>query len=149
MAARRFVLRPAPAVRPVAIIAVVVLAAAVLVVVGTEVDSLLIVVLAAALAVVGAALAVLTLVGRRRLTTTVDLDDDGLSIRSNGRRARASWREVNEVRAQDHHIYVGTDRDDGTTLQIICPRGSDDPEVEELTRVLARRLDADRGYRSL
>ncbi len=147
--AERFVLRPRPPVRALALSAGLDLVGAVLIVLGSDAANTLLVVIGVVVLVLGLALLAAALIGYRRFSTVVEMDDRGLAIRSAGKTARRRWNEINQVRAQDHHVYLWTDSDDGETLQIVCPRGPSDPEVGRLQITLARALDADRGYRNI
>ena len=147
--AERFVLRPRPPVRALALSGGLDIVGAVLIVVGSDAANPVVAVIGVVVLVLGLALLVAALIGYRRFSTVVEIDDRGLVIRSAGKTARRRWNEINQVRAQDHHVYLWTDSDDGETLQIVCPQGSSDPEVRRLETTLARALDADRGYRNI
>jgi hypothetical protein len=99
--------------------------------------------------IVGAsALLSVTIMMRARVSTTVRLADQGLTITSGGRTASAAWTDISDVSAAGQTIYLNR-HSQQDTLKIDSPRGADDPAFRDLSNELARRLDQSRGYHDL
>ena len=147
--AERFMLRPRPPIRGLGLSALADIVGAVMIVIGSVYGLVAMAVVGVLMFALGMLLLIAAAVNYRKFTTVVETDERGLAIRSAGQTARRRWSEINEVRSQDHHVYLWTDSEDGETLQILCPRGPADPEVRRLEATLARQLDQDRGYHSM
>ncbi len=147
--AERFLLRPPPPIRGLGLSALADIVGAVMIVLGSVYGLVAMAFVGVAMFAFGIVLLVAAAVNYRKFTTVVETDERGIAIRSAGKTARRRWGEINQVSAQDHHVYLATDSDDGETLQIVCPRGSSDPEVRRMELALASRLDNDRGYHNL
>lgn len=146
--AERFTLRPHPPIRGLGLSALADTVGAAMIVFGSIYGLVSMAVVGVLMFLFGIGLLIAAAVNFRKFTTVVEIDERGLAIHSAGQTARRRWSEISEVRAQDHHVYLWTDAEDGETLQILCPRGPADPEVRRLETTLARQLDSDRGYRS-
>lgn len=96
----------------------------------------------------GSALLSVTILMRARVSTTVRLAEDRLTITSGGRTASADWTDISDVSAAGQTIYLNRSGQ-LPALKIDSPRGADDPAFRDLAEELARRLDRSRGYRDL
>lgn len=143
-----YALTPQLTIRSFLIVAVIDVIGMVLLAVGLVLAKPYLFVLGLVIIVGGSVLLAVTMLMRARVSTTVRLADDKLTITSGGRTASADWTDISDVSAVGQTIYLARSSQQ-PALKIDSPRGPDDPAFRDLGQELARRLDRSRGYRDL
>ena len=145
-----FELRPPPPVRAYALAGVLTGAGAVLTAVAaTSGWAAGLVAFGLALVVAGVVLGVAAVVAARGMRVRVELTDEGYHLSGPAGERDGTWAEVTRVTlAADGHRLTLHHSPDRRTL-LVAPGGGRSPRLEELGEAMARRLDADRGYRDL
>lgn len=95
----------------------------------------------------GLVLLVLALVSLRTLALKVRVDDAGYRIVGPDLDVEGRWDEVTKVVQVDDGARLVFHLGEVRRTHLWCPGGAEDPQMQALTRDVARRLDANRGYR--
>lgn len=148
MEEQSYILAPRSTTRVFAIAAVIDVIGIVLLAVGFALNKWYVIIPGVVVILGGAVLLSLTMMMRVRVSTTVRLTDEQLSISAGGKKASAAWSEISDVSSGGQTIYL-TLNNQQPALKIDSPRGADDPKLQELATELTRRLDQNRGYRPL
>lgn len=145
-----FELVPRPPVRAYALAGLIAAVGAVLAVVASSAGwGSGAVALGLALLVAGVVLLAAAVVAARRMRVRVDLTESGYHISGPGGDREGPWSEVSRITlAADGHRLTLHHSPEHRTL-LVTPNGPHDAELERLGQAMARRLDADRGYRTL
>ncbi|WP_114559740.1 hypothetical protein [Desertihabitans aurantiacus] len=94
------------------------------------------------LVALGAAMLVAAVVTTSRNRAEIELDDEGYRVRNRVGERSGRWRDVSKVvlaQSGDRITFVAKD---GSHVHLVCPQGSVDALVGEVTTLLNR----DRGY---
>jgi hypothetical protein len=144
-----FVLRPSPPLRGLAISAAAVLVGVVVMVAATEFGwPAPLTWLALALVVAGAVIGVAAWVSARRLRSEIVVRETGITVAGVRGRTTLPWSAVDRVTAIDNQLVL-IRKDDGPQVLIVNPRGAREPSYVRLVTAIRRRMDDDRGYRTL
>jgi PH (Pleckstrin Homology) domain-containing protein len=149
LGSERFILTAPPPLRSLAIASLVAVVGAALTVssralrLGPAVLVLGIVTLGLAAALVLAAVILVS-----RLTSTLVLDADGITVRHGRRTERLAWSDIDSVRLTGQRLTFLTKPVSDAEVSVINPRSETDPNFASLVRAIRGRLDANRGYRT-
>ncbi|MFV0453288.1 MAG: hypothetical protein ACK5LS_13790, partial [Propioniciclava sp.] len=104
------------------------------------------VVLGIVLIVLGVALLGLAAAAAQRQEVTVVLDEDGYAVVEPAGTRRGRWEEVTRVTGVPGRITLHRSADERVVLVVAVDRSD---QLDEVAADIARRLDAQRGYRNL
>ncbi len=146
MAASTHEIRQRPPLRALGLSALLSLVGLVLLLMATLVGAnLLLTVAGLVVVVLGLALFVVAVWTAATQRARVELDDAGYAIRDEQMVHVGTWSEVARVtRGRDR---ITLHRRDGSRMRLLIPRGAR-ADLDALGADIARRLDADRGYRA-
>ena len=95
----------------------------------------------------GAVLLLFVVNAARRANVTATLNDDAFVLVGAGTQVALAWRDVRQVSMSANTLII---RDDsGREIKVVAPPGSRPEELDTVAAAMAKRLDADRGYRAL
>ena len=145
-----FELVPRPPVRAYALASLIAAAGAVLTVVSSSAGwGAPATAFCLALLIAGVVLLVAAVVAASKMRVRVSLTDAGYEVTGPGGDRSGTWKDVSRITlaADGHRLTLHHSPEKRTML--VTPWGAHDPELERIGQAMAKRLDADRGYRVL